>query len=142
MVTPTHIVPEFYLLFYYMGLRAIPNKTLGVIALLSFILVLLLLPFLHKGIINTAKFRPIYRFFLFIFFINFLIGIYLGAAVVSEPFITLSRLSAFYYLFFFLVLFPLISFIESLFYILLSSPSHILHTHNTHTITQTSLKSA
>lgn len=121
MVTPTHITPEFYLLFYYMGLRAIPNKTLGVIALLSFILILLLLPFLHKGIINTSKFRPIFRKFLFLFFINFLIGTYLGAALVAEPFITLSRLASFYYLFFILVLIPLISFLETLFFVLLSN---------------------
>lgn len=120
MVTPVHITPEFYLLFYYMGLRSIPNKTLGVLVLLSFILILFFIPFLHKGIINTAKFRPLYRKFLFIFFINFIIGTYLGAAIVAEPFITLSRITTFYYLFFFLILFPIISFIESLFFILLS----------------------
>ena len=119
MVTPSHITPEFYLLFYYMGLRAIPNKTLGVIILLSFILILLFLPFLHKGILNSAKFRPIYRFFLFLFFINFLFGTYLGAAIVSEPFITLSKLATIYYISFFLFFFPLISFLETLFFILL-----------------------
>ena len=117
MVTPTHITPEFYLLFYYMGLRAIPNKTLGVLTLLSFILVLFLLPYLHKGIINTAKFRPIFKKLLFLFFINFSIGTYLGAALVSEPYITLSKLSTFYYLFFLLILFPVISFIETIFFI-------------------------
>lgn len=121
MVTPTHITPEFYLLFYYMGLRAIPDKTLGVIALLSFILILILLPFLHKGIINSAKFRPIFRKFLFIFFINFLIGTSLGAAIVAEPYITLSRIATFYYLFFIIILFPLISFLETLFFILIFS---------------------
>lgn len=119
MITPSHITPEFYLLFYYMGLRAIPNKTLGVIILLSFILILFFLPFLHKGILNTAKFRPIYRFFLFLFFINFLFGTSLGAAIVSEPFITLSKMTTFYYISFFLLLFPLISFLETLFFILL-----------------------
>lgn len=121
MVTPVHITPEFYLLFYYMGLRSIPNKVLGVLVLLSFIIILLFIPFLHKGIINTAKFRPLYRKFLFLFFINFLIGTYLGAAIVAEPFITLSRITTFYYLFFFICLFPLISFIETLFFILLST---------------------
>lgn len=119
MVTPTHITPEFYLLFYYMGLRAIPNKVLGVVILLSFILILLFLPFLHKGILSSAKFRPIFRKFLFLFFINFIIGTYLGAAIVSEPFISLSRLASFYYLFFFIILFPLISFLETLFFMIL-----------------------
>lgn len=121
LVTPTHITPEFYLLFYYMGLRAIPNKTFGVLILLSFILVLALIPFLHKGIINTAKFRPLYRFFIFIFFINFLIGTYLGAAIVAQPYIFLSRLSTFYYLFFILILIPVLSFLETFFFMLITS---------------------
>lgn len=124
MVTPNHIVPEFYLLYYYMGLRAIPNKILGVLTLLSFILILFAIPFLHKGIVNTSKFRPIFKSFLFIFFINFIIGTILGAALVAEPYITLSRISTIYYLFFFIILFPLISFIESLFFLLLSNPKN------------------
>jgi len=119
LVTPSHISPEIYLLFYYMGLRSIPDKTLGVLVLLSFILVLLFLPYLHKGIINSIKFRPIYKIFLYVLFINFFLGTYLGGAEVAEPYISLARISTFYYLFFFLVLFPLISFIESLFFILL-----------------------
>lgn len=61
-VTPNHIVPEFYLLFYYMGLRSIPNKTLGVFVLLSFLIVLGFLPFLHKGILSSIKFRPLFKF--------------------------------------------------------------------------------
>jgi len=54
LVTPTHIVPEFYLLPFYALLRSIPNKTLGVLALLSAILVLLLLPFIHLGLVHTS----------------------------------------------------------------------------------------
>lgn len=123
MVTPTHIIPEFYLLYFYMGLRAIPNKTLGVLVLLSFILILLFLPFLHKGIINTWKLRPLYKFFLLLFFLNFLVGTYLGEALVEEPFISLSLLSSLYYLAFFLLFVPSISFLETLLFTLLSSPS-------------------
>lgn len=123
LVTPSHISPEFYLLFYYMGLRSIPNKTLGVLVLLSFILVLLLLPLLHKGVLNTTKFRPFYKFFLFLLFLDFLFGTYLGGAVVAEPFISLSRVATFYYLFFFLVLTPLLSFLETLLFILASKYS-------------------
>lgn len=32
-VTPAHIVPEWYLLYWYGVLRAIPNKTMGVVAM-------------------------------------------------------------------------------------------------------------
>jgi ubiquinol-cytochrome c reductase cytochrome b subunit len=44
LVTPHSIVPEFYLLPFYAILRAIPNKTLGVVGMISAILILLLLP--------------------------------------------------------------------------------------------------
>lgn len=120
MVTPTHIVPEFYLLPFYALLRSIPNKTLGVLALLSAILVLLLLPFIHLGLVHTSLFRPVYRVFLYIFFAVFLLLMYLGQAVPSEPFITIGQLLGVYYFIFFVVLIPLISFFETFFYVLLN----------------------
>ena len=120
MVTPTHIVPEFYLLPFYALLRSIPNKTIGVLALLSAILVLLLLPFLHLGLVHTSLFRPVYRVFLYIFFAVFLLLMYLGQAVPSEPFITIGQLLGVYYFTFFIILIPLISFLETFFYVLLN----------------------
>jgi len=39
LVTPPHIVPEFYFLFAYAILRSIPDKLLGVIALASSLIV-------------------------------------------------------------------------------------------------------
>lgn len=119
MVTPTHIVPEFYLLPFYALLRSIPNKTFGVIALLSAILVLLVLPFIHLGLIHTSLFRPVYRLFLYIFFAVFFLLMYLGQAVPSEPFITIGQLLGLYYFTFFIVLIPLISFFETFFYLFL-----------------------
>jgi ubiquinol-cytochrome c reductase cytochrome b subunit len=117
MVTPTHIVPEIYLLYYYMGLRAIKNKTMGVIVLLGIIMVLLLAPYLHKGIITTSKFRPIYKKLLFILFIDFIFGTYLGGTEVEEPFITLSLITITYYYLFFMLM-PIYSFIETFLIIL------------------------
>lgn len=117
LVTPTHIVPEIYLLYYYMGLRSIPNKLGGVLILLTIILVLFLLPFLHKGIISSFKFRPIIKFGWFFFFLNFICGTYLGALEVVEPYITLSRISVIYYLFFILIFIPIISLIETIVFI-------------------------
>ena len=125
LVTPTHIVPEFYLLPFYALLRSIPNKTLGVLALLSAILVLLLLPFIHLGLVHTSLFRPVYRVFLYIFFAVFFLLMYLGQAVPSEPFITIGQLLGLYYFTFFIVLIPLISFFETFFYVLLNKVKSI-----------------
>lgn len=119
LVTPAHITPEFYLLPFYAILRSIPNKTLGVLALLAAILSLFLLPYLHLYFINTLLFRPVFKFFLFLFFINFLFLIFIGQAVVSQPFILLGQLSSAYYFFFLLFLFPFLSFLESFFFFLI-----------------------
>ena len=113
LVTPSHIVPEIYLLPFYSILRAIPNKTIGVIALLSAILILSILPFIHLGIINTIKLRPIYKFILYLFFINFFLLVYTGGALVEEPFISISQFSTLFYFSYFLFFTPLISFFES-----------------------------
>jgi len=45
MVTPAHIVPEWYFLPYYAILRSIPDKLLGVVAFGGSLAVLLFLPF-------------------------------------------------------------------------------------------------
>jgi len=119
LVTPSHITPEFYLLPFYAILRSIPNKTFGVLALIFAILILFLLPFFHNYFINTTKFRPIFKYFLFFFFINFLLLIFIGQAIVAEPYIFLGQLFTFYYFFFFLFLIPFISFFESFYFILL-----------------------
>jgi len=44
LVTPPHIVPEWYFLPFYAILRSIPDKLGGVVAMVSAILILLLLP--------------------------------------------------------------------------------------------------
>lgn len=59
MVTPIHIQPEWYFLFAYTILRSIPNKLRGVVALLSSILVLILLPLIYKSKFQGLEFYPI-----------------------------------------------------------------------------------
>jgi ubiquinol-cytochrome c reductase cytochrome b subunit len=113
LVTPPHIVPEIYLLPFYSILRAIPNKTLGVLALLSAILILAILPIIHLGIINTIRLRPIYKYILYIFFINFLLLVYTGGSLLEEPFITMSQIFTLFYFSYFIIFTPLISFFES-----------------------------
>jgi ubiquinol-cytochrome c reductase cytochrome b subunit len=61
MVTPSHIVPEWYFLPFYAILRSVPDKLGGVVLLLSSILVLLILPFYTKSKIRTSAFRTLYK---------------------------------------------------------------------------------
>ena len=73
LVTPNHIVPEIYLLPFYAILRAIPNKTLGVVTMLFSILILYLVPFINLHYVYTSKFRPLYTIGLYIFFLDFIL---------------------------------------------------------------------
>merc|ERR1712046_437921 len=63
MVTPEHIVPEWYFLPSYAILRSIPNKLLGVLALFASILVLLILPFTNSANIRSSLLRPLHQKF-------------------------------------------------------------------------------
>merc|ERR1712025_1258186 len=56
MVTPPHIVPEWYFLFAYAILRSIPNKLGGVLGLFRAILVLASLPALHYNHMKGIRF--------------------------------------------------------------------------------------
>jgi ubiquinol-cytochrome c reductase cytochrome b subunit len=56
LVTPIHIQPEWYFLFAYAILRAVPNKLGGVIALVASLLILFFLPFVNIGYVKSSYF--------------------------------------------------------------------------------------
>jgi len=64
LVTPAHIVPEWYFLPFYAILRSIPDKLGGVVAMISAILILLLIPIINLSEVRSSKFRPVYSFFI------------------------------------------------------------------------------
>jgi len=113
MQTPAAIVPEWYLLPFYAILRSIPNKLLGVIAMFSAILAIMLLPVTDLGRSKGLQFRPLSKFAFWVFVVNFLILMKLGACHVETPFIELGQLSTALYFGYFLFIVPAISLIEN-----------------------------
>ena len=113
MQTPAAIVPEWYLLPFYAILRSIPNKLLGVIAMFSAILAIMLLPVTDLGRSKGLQFRPLSKFVFWVFVVNFLILMKLGACHVETPFIELGQLSTALYFGYFLLIVPAISLIEN-----------------------------
>jgi len=113
MQTPPAIVPEWYLLPFYAILRSIPNKLLGVIAMLSAILIILALPIIDLGRSRGLQFRPISRIFFFIFVANFLVLMQIGAKHVEDPFILLGQISTVLYFSHFLFIVPSLSLLEN-----------------------------
>jgi ubiquinol-cytochrome c reductase cytochrome b subunit len=112
MVTPTHIVPEWYFLPLYAVLRAIPNKLLGVLALLCVIFSLFILPYIHKPEFRSLVFRPMSRYIFWVLIIDvFLLG-WIGCQPISYPFYTISQLLTLLYFFIIFLAFPFIILVE------------------------------
>ena len=113
MQTPPAIVPEWYLLPFYAILRSIPNKLLGVIAMFSAILILLTMPLTDLSRSRGLQFRPLSKIAFYIFVVNFLILMQLGAKHVESPFIELGQISTILYFSHFLIIIPLITLVEN-----------------------------
>jgi len=117
LVTPPHIVPEWYFLPYYAILRSIPNKLLGVIAMFSSILVLFILPWLDRSPVRSATFRPIYKWLFWVFLFACVVLGWVGAHRPDDefhgiPMVVIGRICTLYYFVHFLILVPLIGIFE------------------------------
>ena len=118
MVTPAAIVPEFYLLPFYAILRSIPDKLLGVIAMLAAILILLILPFVDFSIIRGNAFKVLSKILYAFFIVNFLLLGALGAMHIEVPFVLISQIATIFYFGYFILLLPLISILENILFYL------------------------
>jgi ubiquinol-cytochrome c reductase cytochrome b subunit len=108
LVTPAHIVPEWYLLPFYAILRSVPDKLLGVVAMLSAILILAALPWLDTSKIRSAVFRPLYKQFYWILVADVLILGYMGAMPAEGLYLLIARVATAYYFLHFLVILPVL----------------------------------
>jgi ubiquinol-cytochrome c reductase cytochrome b subunit len=110
--TPAEIVPEWYLLPFYAILRSIPNKLIGVLAMFSSIFVLFFVPWLDTSRVRSARFRPIYRQFFWLFVVDCVMLTYAGGRPPAGAWLLVSRLGASYYFLHFLVVMPLVGLFE------------------------------
>ena len=115
LVTPAHIVPEWYFLPFYAILRAIPDKLGGVIAMFGSILILFVLPWLDTSRVRSGTYRPLFKqfFWIFVHRLRRRSG-YLG----SKPrgrlaYVIWSRILTAYYFAHFLVILPLLGLLET-----------------------------
>lgn len=106
LVTPAHIVPEWYFLPYYAILRSVPSKLGGVVLMGASIMVLFALPWLDTSPIRSARFRPIYKKLIWVFVASFFILGYVGSQPVSPALVLVGRIATAYYFLHFLVVLP------------------------------------
>ena len=103
----------FDLLPFYAILRSIPNKLLGVIAMFSAILAIMLLPITDLGRSKGLQFRPLSKIAFYVFVANFLVLMQIGAKHVESPFIEFGQISTVLYFAFFILIVPFVSLIEN-----------------------------
>ena len=115
LVTPPEIVPEWYFLPYYAILRSIPDKLMGVMALFAALGVLFFVPWLDWSKVRSARFRPVFKQFYWLFVADCIILGYVGAHPVdamllntSIPLLWIGRIAALYYFAFFIPIMPLV----------------------------------
>ena len=108
LVTPAHIVPEWYFLPFYAILRAVPDKLGGVLMMFGAIALLFFLPYLDKSKVRSGAYRPLFQKLFYIFIINFIILGWLGKSPAEGWYIIASRIATLYYYAYFLLILPII----------------------------------
>jgi len=115
LVTPPHIVPEWYFLPFYAILRATPDilfinaKLAGVIAMFGSILLLFVLPWLDSSKVRSANYRPAYRVAFWLLVVDCIVLGFCGANPPEGAWLVISRIATAWYFFHFLILVPIIA---------------------------------
>ena len=130
LVTPAHIVPEWYYLPFYAILRAftadvaivqltswvtgglIDAKFFGVIAMFGSIFVMALVPWLDTSRTRSGAYRPMFKWFFWLLAIDFMVLMWAGAQPAEPPYSTISLIGAAYWFGYFLVILPVLGLVE------------------------------
>ena len=112
MVTPAHIVPEWYFLPFYAILRSIPDKFGGVAAMGGALVVLFLIPFTNTSEIRSTAFRPVFKVCFWLLVADFLILGWVGQKPVRDAYVLTGQIATAFYFLFFLILIPVVGILE------------------------------
>nr|QSH90992.1 cytochrome b [Triatoma dimidiata] len=103
LVTPVHIQPEWYFLFAYAILRSIPNKLGGVIAMVSSIAIILILPITNKSKFQGLTFYPISQILFWTLATILILLTWIGARPAEEPYILTGQVLTILYFSYFII---------------------------------------
>jgi len=96
MLTPEHIVPEWYFLPFYAILRAMPDKVLGIIMMGSSIALLFVIPYFWEGY-EAAEFVLFNRGVLLLWIGSVILLAYIGMMPIEYPYNIIQYIAIFYY---------------------------------------------
>jgi ubiquinol-cytochrome c reductase cytochrome b subunit len=130
LVTPAHIVPEWYFLPFYAILRAftadvwvvqlvnffsfgiIDAKFFGVLAMFGAIAVLALVPWLDTSSVRSGKYRPKFKAWFWLLCITFVVLMWVGAMPTDGIYPYISLIASTYWFAYFLIILPLLGVLE------------------------------
>src|SRR5690606_26523859 len=130
LVTPAHIVPEWYFLPFYAILRAftgdvwvvqlvqfvtfgiVDAKFFGVLAMFGAIAVMALAPWLDTSSVRSGRYRPMLKWWFALLCVDFMVLMWVGAQSTEFPYDWISLIAATYWFVYFLVILPLLGIIE------------------------------
>jgi len=115
LVTPAHIVPEWYYLPFYAILRTIPDKLGGVVMRGIAIIILAILPVVDTSSFRSSFFKPFHRSLFWFFLLNCMCLGWIGQEIVETPFIETALFVTVNYFSYFLILLPFLGFLENSF---------------------------
>src|SRR5690606_15721458 len=91
----------------------IDSKLGGVIFFAGSILILFFLPWLDTSKVRSGNFRPIFKWFYWLFVANFVMLAYLGAAPAEGIYVLLAKIGTAYYFIHSLIILPLLGRFET-----------------------------
>ncbi|MEE9389101.1 MAG: cytochrome b N-terminal domain-containing protein [Paracoccaceae bacterium] len=130
LVTPAHIVPEWYYLPFYAILRAftadvwavqlvsfltagiIDAKVFGVFAMFGSIFVMALAPWLDTSTVRSGTYRPMFRWWFYLLVIDFIVLMWCGAQPAEGIYGTIALIGSAYWFGYFLIVLPLLGVFE------------------------------
>src|ERR1700726_4008845 len=108
LLTPVHIVPEWYYLPFYAILRSIPSKLGGTAAMFASVFIIAFLPWLDTSKVKSAAYRPLFRVFFWLFVACAVLLGYMGSQPPEGGYVIAARFLTAYYFLYFLVILPLL----------------------------------
>jgi ubiquinol-cytochrome c reductase cytochrome b subunit len=99
LLTPLHIVPEWYFLCQYAMLKAVPNKNAGFIILFTSIMIYFYLYFLSIFIVFSFSFPGSYVSYVSYWFSSLLSFVWIGGQFPQDNFLSYGRILTLYYYF-------------------------------------------